>query len=893
MKRLICIYIGLAILTITASAQQKSEGERLYDEGLSQWKEFCTDMTTYEINQISQKLYNAVEKLISEKNKALTCKAALVLSEVLMKDYYSLDDALYLCRQVISIEPDELARDNIVARMMIANILSDYSGELGFRELSGISVESFKQLTAQGDIISFGYLNASLRSSVMDYRLASRYYSLLKKLDYTLLDRYDLVQYLQAMFSYSRFLFQIRGDYEEWLSVFQMCTSIIEQYNLLNSTASINYFREFATLNYFTKDYEKALESATLAMQIAEKHLGVTSIAAASSITEVSKYLALTKDYTSAKDLLSAYLHLLDEMNKTEGSQYYSMTNALGDILLTEGHFSEAAETFKHCAQLSTKLYNNAYFALNENATALFKNGDKAGAVIVGNEALSDFRKYIGQVFLSLAENSRELFWSSSGYRFINRLLNSIDPDFDTSGLLFDVALVSKGLLTNSCARALDKASTNDDPEYNKLLNRYISLQYRLEDLKATQSHNEELVNSVLENLRLAEAELTAKYNVFEEEFSWFSYTWKDVSAHLQKDEAAIEFIRFYNYETKKREYIASVLVSDSAPVSIRLNDVDEEVINALTFEDKYSSNKLYELFIQPLERALRGRKKVYYSPIGIMNSLALESVTPKVQLIRLSSTRQLINSRKKTEWDKAILFGGIDYNVGLDEMEYYSTEASESKSRSGSNSWAFLPGSLDEIELLFELIPARQKKKITGGEGVEESFKALSGKGVSVIHVATHGFFDYTAIEKNENKRLSRDDQTMYESGLVFAGANNLLPDGSELEDGLLYSAEISRLNLTGCDLVVLSACETGTVSADRFTEVFGLLRAFKKAGCQSILMTLWEVDDYATSAFMECFYNGVSQGKNKNEALTLARNHLRSLYPDPKYWAPFILID
>lgn len=58
MKRLICIYIGLAILTITASAQQKSEGERLYDEGLSQWKEFCTDMTTYEINQISQKLYN-------------------------------------------------------------------------------------------------------------------------------------------------------------------------------------------------------------------------------------------------------------------------------------------------------------------------------------------------------------------------------------------------------------------------------------------------------------------------------------------------------------------------------------------------------------------------------------------------------------------------------------------------------------------------------------------------------------------------------------------------------------------------------------------------------------------------------------------------------------------
>lgn len=118
--------------------------------------------------------------------------------------------------------------------------------------------------------------------------------------------------------------------------------------------------------------------------------------------------------------------------------------------------------------------------------------------------------------------------------------------------------------------------------------------------------------------------------------------------------------------------------------------------------------------------------------------------------------------------------------------------------------------------------------------------------------------------------------------------------PLGAPLNDGLLNGAEIAQLDMSHCSMVVLAACNTasGTVSQDG---IVGLQTAFKKAGVQTILMTLWSVNDTASSEFMMRFYTHLIAGKTKHEALDLARYDLMHSpdFNDPFYWAPFIMLD
>jgi CHAT domain-containing protein len=99
--------------------------------------------------------------------------------------------------------------------------------------------------------------------------------------------------------------------------------------------------------------------------------------------------------------------------------------------------------------------------------------------------------------------------------------------------------------------------------------------------------------------------------------------------------------------------------------------------------------------------------------------------------------------------------------------------------------------------------------------------------------------------------------------------------------------------MDLRGADLVVLSACETakGDITSEG---VFGLQRAFKMAGAQTIIMSLWSVDDQATQILMTEFYNNwIGKHQSKREAFRNAQNTVRSQYEEPEYWAGFVMLD
>ena len=136
----------------------------------------------------------------------------------------------------------------------------------------------------------------------------------------------------------------------------------------------------------------------------------------------------------------------------------------------------------------------------------------------------------------------------------------------------------------------------------------------------------------------------------------------------------------------------------------------------------------------------------------------------------------------------------------------------------------------------------------------------------------------------KKGKKEPAKDELNVLENSLM-----------NDIDDGILTAQEISRLNLSGLNLVVLSACETalGDITNEG---VMGLQRGFKKAGAQTIVMSLWKVADEQTQQFMTEFYRLLTNGIGKRQAFKTAQQYMRSQYPEQRskpYWAAFIMLD
>ena len=136
----------------------------------------------------------------------------------------------------------------------------------------------------------------------------------------------------------------------------------------------------------------------------------------------------------------------------------------------------------------------------------------------------------------------------------------------------------------------------------------------------------------------------------------------------------------------------------------------------------------------------------------------------------------------------------------------------------------------------------------------------------------------------------VHRVENPLLRSILVLSGFNRRKsgPDN----DGVLTALEASGLDLWGTKLVVLSACETGLGDVVYGEGVYGLRRAFVIAGAESLVMSLWKVDDEATRDLMVAYYKRLMAGEGRGEALRQVQLEMvkSEKYRHPYYWAGFI---
>ena len=161
----------------------------------------------------------------------------------------------------------------------------------------------------------------------------------------------------------------------------------------------------------------------------------------------------------------------------------------------------------------------------------------------------------------------------------------------------------------------------------------------------------------------------------------------------------------------------------------------------------------------------------------------------------------------------------------------------------------------------------------LTGDNATEASFKQLVGD-FEIIHLAVHGI---------------GDPQEALNSRLEFRSA------GDTVNDGKIFAHELYPLKLDKLRLAVLSACESGIVKEQAGEGIFSMARGFAYAGSPSMVMSLWDVDDRATSRLMELFYGFLSQGNSVSEAIRQAKLQYIKDSDDSRlanhyYWAAFI---
>jgi CHAT domain-containing protein len=252
-------------------------------------------------------------------------------------------------------------------------------------------------------------------------------------------------------------------------------------------------------------------------------------------------------------------------------------------------------------------------------------------------------------------------------------------------------------------------------------------------------------------------------------------------------------------------------------------------------------------------------------------------------------------------------LYGGIDFNdasatpTPVNEAEASILPGDLRRTIRGGD-WVPLPGTLGEVNSIGQLfLNSKIKPQVfIGTAATEESFKQLSGHSPAILHLATHGF-SLPDAGQSTHQLTNSDNQFMLahnpllRSGIIMAGANRawggkIPKDGQE--DGIVTSYEISNMDLGNTKLVVLSACETALGDIRGTEGVFGLRRAFKLAGVQDMILSLWQVPDKETSELMTLFYTKKLTNMPTYEAFKMAQDEMRMKHP-PYYWAAFVLIE
>ncbi len=550
-------------------------------------------------------------------------------------------------------------------------------------------------------------------------------------------------------------------------------------------------------------------------------------------------------------------------------------------------------------------------------------------------ECIDLINNTISKNFAFLSEKEKEMYFKTQSDKFAGFYSFSLrrknyNPEITVT--VFNSVVRNKGLLLKSSTSMRTFILGCNDSALIDKYNQWIGLLKEIDKLNQTDVGKRKKDPKELEGrANNLEKELVRGSQVFSDFEKLQNLTWKDLQTGLKPGEAAIEFIHFKNSGSNSGSssgsssrdtvlYCALIVKPDSKyPEMIKLCEEKELVtllssagkkVNLLYDKNSTIAGDLYKLIWYPMENELKDIKTVYLSPSGWLHKISFPALVKDKNTflcdvfdIREQTSTAKIAIPESFSFDNntsATIFGGIRYNTNFSKDE----------------TWQYLEGTKKEACEISKLLSKKLKKVsvFTDSLGTESCFKEVA-QNSNWLHVSTHGFFypdpESTPITYQKQKtetgtvtfrggagyglwQFVRNKNPLMRSGLVFAGANEVWNEEviTDREDGMLTAQEVAVLDMRKCNLVVLSACETGLGDIKGSEGVYGLQRAFKMAGVKYIIMSLWQVPDKETVEFMEMFYKKLLKEKDVRQAFNETQKEMRKKY-DPYFWAAFVLIE
>ena len=694
-----------------------------------------------------------------------------------------------------------------------------------------------------------------------------------------------------------------------------------------------------AAYNSEIGNYTEAIRLSTIAMEIRKKVLGEEHPDYANSLNNLASHYSDIGNHTEAVKLGTIAMEIYEKALGKEHPLYAISLNNLAGYYSRIGNYTEAVRLETIALGIRKKVLGAEHpdyaKSLDNLADGYFAIGKYDDAEHFYKQSYKCKSSFILKYFSSMTTNERTTYWNMYSVFFSNKLtevaykLSSADTSYygaatqnDINALAYDGQLFSKGLLLNAELEIQKLIEQSGDTAF---ANRYYKIRQdrvMLDNLYQLAPDEREMdadsLSKVIENEERLLVESSKELGDYTKNLS---VSWQDVQRKLKDNDVAIEFAAINDTAARQQVYIALVLKKAmTAPELVKLF-TSKELVD-IYLSDYYTTTKVTNLVWDPLQKYFNGVENVYFAPAGELHTIGIEYLptndgsifSTKYNVFRLSSTRELALSKTKNQDFLASVYGGVVYDFSKtdwnnllsykDDLVARFRDMPDLSGESMRAELSFLPGAKVEAENVAEILH-NGKYQVSEWSDVfatEESFKRLSGSGISILHIATHGFYEPERKKSKQQNQYtdnaSREDRSLSRSGLFLAGAASALnpekskdiPDG--VDDGILTAKEISRLDFKGLDLVVLSACQTGLgdVTSDG---VFGLQRGFKKAGAQTIVMSLWNVSDEATKDLMTEFYKNLVAGQTKRGAFVAAQEKLRQTYPDPKKWAAFIMVD
>ncbi len=461
----------------------------------------------------------------------------------------------------------------------------------------------------------------------------------------------------------------------------------------------------------------------------------------------------------------------------------------------------------------------------------------------------------------------------------------------------YDALVMSKSFLLESERSMYDvvkRRGTADDMSVYMTLT---SMKNRVRAWERDYAANADSILEVSGKVNRLERLLADRCEGYSDGTGFMDVDYEKVRQALEENEVLVDFTDYVS-ASQGRKY-ASYIINKEWDCPLLKPLFAERQMDALgivrpdMYYDGDYADEVLRLLWEPLKPDIPEGATVYYVPSQLLFQISPESLPladgsllgDRYNFVRLSSARELVkmkSGRNRKETRTAVLYGGLRY--GMEENDSVYKE---------------LQGSREEITDIGEILKGQkwQVLSYSGTEGTEESFVSLHGKSPQLLHIATHGFY-YTPEGAEGVNYLKGYTDAMSLSGIVLSGGNAAWSDKTRPEDtsdGILTANDIAGLDMGDTDLAVLSACKSGQGKATS-EGLYGLQRAFKKAGVGTIVMSLWNVEDRLSSEFMVTFYKqlvGKTGIRDKRKAFGEAKRIIRAKHPDPFHWAAFVMLD